>query len=170
MAIKWIGAVCVIFACGGFGFQIAAAQIKENRCLQQLIYILDFAQCELEFRVTPLPELCKRVAEESTGVLKKLFERLVLELEEQISPNAQSCMEAAIAATENVPKQTQEMLKLFGATLGKFDLNGQVRGIESVRKECTRRLEQLAENQDTRVRSYKTLGICAGAALVILFI
>ena len=31
-------------------------------------------------------------------------------------------------------------------------------------------LEQMAEGRDTRLRSYQTLGLCAGAALAILLV
>ncbi len=170
MAIKWIGAICVLIACGGFGFQIAATQKKEVHTLRQLIRVLDFAECELQYRLTPLPDLCRNVANECSGPLKALFLRLTEELNDQISPNAATCMRASIAVTNGLPKQTQEVLILLGESLGRFDLSGQIRGIESVRKECNRRLDLLSENQDVRLRSYKTLGLCAGAALVILFI
>jgi stage III sporulation protein AB len=114
--------------------------------------------------------LCRNTAQECSGPLNALFLRLSKELEEQISPNVSSCMRASIAVTEQLPKQTAEVLALLGESLGKFDLNGQLRGLASVRTECNRRLDALAENQDVRLRSYKTLGLCAGAALVILFI
>jgi stage III sporulation protein AB len=168
--IKWVGAIFVLAACGGFGFQIAAMQRKETRTLRQLIGILDFAECELQYRLTPLPELCQKAAMECSGPLSTLFLRLGKELEEQISPNVSSCMRASIAVTEQLPKQTAEVLTQLGESLGKFDLNGQLRGLMSVREECNRRLHSLSENQDVRLRSYKTLGLCAGAALVILFI
>ena len=170
MMIKWIGAIFVIAACGGFGFQIAATQKREARTLRQLIRILDFAECELQYRLTPLPDLCRNASAECSGSLSTLFMRLCAELEEQISPNVSSCMRAAIAATDQLPKQAREVLILLGDSLGRFDIGGQIRGLESVRGECNRRLDALSENQDTRLRSYKTLGLCAGAALVILFI
>lgn len=170
MMFKWIGAICVLVACGGFGFQIATAQRKEVRMLRQLIHILDFAECELQYRLTPLPDLCRNIAQECTGQLNKLFLRLSDELDEQISPNVSSCMQAAIATIGSAPKHVIDILKLLGSSLGKFDLNGQLRGLQSVRSECNRRLDALSENQDARLRSYKTLGLCAGAALVILFI
>lgn len=170
MVIKWIGAIFILAACGGFGFQIAAAQRKEVNTMRQLIRILDFAECELQYRLTPLPELCRNAAQECSGALQKLFLQLSKELEEQISPNVSSCMHAAIAVTNQLPNQTKQVLNLLGDSLGKFDLNGQIRGIESVRSECNRMLDALSENQDVRLRSYKTLGLCAGAALVILFI
>ena len=59
---------------------------------------------------------------------------------------------------------------MLGTSLGRFDLTGQLNGLEQVRSHCRRELEALAGNRDQRVRGYQTLGICAGAALAILFV
>lgn len=160
----------MIAACGGFGFQIAASQKRETSTLRQLIRVLDFMECELQYRLTPLPDLCNGAARECTGGLKLLFEQLSANLEEQISPNVAACMQAALAVADRLPRQTREMLFALGDSLGKFDLHGQLRGLEGIKEECRRRLDRLCQDQDVRLRSYKTLGLCAGAALVILFI
>lgn len=170
MSFKLIGALCILFGCGGFGFQIAAAQLREENTLRQLIRVLDFMECELQYRLTPLPELCRQAAKECTGSLSSLFTMISRELEEQISPNVATCMAAAISKTEKLPQSTVNALELLGNSMGRFDLNGQLKGLDTVRGECRRHLEALATNKDVRMRSYKTLGLCAGAALVILFI
>ena len=69
-----------------------------------------------------------------------------------------------------MPEAAKRNLLLLGKTLGRFDLTGQLSGIESVIQLCRRDLDGLLSNQDVRLRSYRTLGICAGIALVILFI
>ena len=63
----------------------------------------------------------------------------------------------------------QQML-LLGKSIGRFDMDGQIKGLEAVRQDCRRRLDELSKDRDTRLRSYQTLGLCAGAALAILFI
>lgn len=170
MFIKVIGAICVFVGCGAIGFQIAANYIKEEKALRQLISVLDFMSCELQYRLTALPELCKLSSAESKGCVSKLFHFLYEELTAQVSPDVSSCMTAALAQVKGMPPVTLEMLTALGCTLGRFDITGQVRGLESVRIQCRERLEQLLLHKDVRIRSYKTLGLCAGAALVILFI
>ena len=54
--------------------------------------------------------------------------------------------------------------------IGRFDLEGQLQGLESVRVYCRDQLDNLAKDRDVRLRSYQTLGLCAGAALAILFV
>ena len=75
-----------------------------------------------------------------------------------------------LTGLREIPKLTRESLELLGRSLGRFDLEGQLRGLESVRQVCRHGLETLAQNSAIRNRSYQTLGLCAGAALAILFI
>lgn len=79
-------------------------------------------------------------------------------------------MSAALERVGKLPTLTREELLLLGRTIGRFDMEGQLKGLESVRQECRRQVETLSYNRDTRLRSYQTLGLCAGAALAILFV
>lgn len=169
MSIKLIGTVIVIIGCGGFGFRLAAAHRREEKDLRQLLTVLDLIQSELEYRLTPLPELCRLAGESSSGGIRKLFFRLCRELESQIAPDAMCCMNAAVAESELSPA-IKNLFRGLGRTLGRFDLPGQLRGIEAVRQETVLALDKLTKNQDARLRSYQTLGLCAGAALAILLL
>lgn len=170
MTIKWIGAILIIIGCGGVGFSIAAAHRAEERQLQILIGALDYMQCELQYRLTPLPELCRQTAAQAGGAVRAVFTVLADELENQISPDVSCCLTAALSKIPDIPKYTQASLRNLGKTLGRFDLDGQLLGLEAVRQECRRNLDSLTANRETRLRSYQTLGLCAGAALAILFI
>lgn len=168
--IKIIGASMIVLSCSSVGFKLASAYLREERYLKQFIGVLDYMECELQYRLTPLPELCKLAADQCNGALNAVLSSLSNELEAQISPDVQHCMNAAISAHKNLPVALENILVLFGRSLGKFDLQGQIKGIRDVRSECQQNLNKLAENKDTRLRSYRTLAICAGAALAILFI
>lgn len=170
MDYKWIGAVLIILGCGGFGFSLAAQHKREENSLRQLISALDYMACELQFRMTPLPDLCRQAGQESAGTVRQVLLSLAQELDRQISPDVASCMKAALASAKELPSHTRENLELLGASLGRFDLSGQLKGLESVRDSCRRDLEALGNNRDARLRSYQTLGLCTGAALAILFI
>lgn len=170
MSYKVLGALLVIAGCGGFGFALAANHRREERTLRQLVNVLDFMECELQYHLTPLPELCRQAGRESSGVIRGVMLALARELEDQISPDVASCMLAALSKTGEIPKLTYRCLRALGRSLGRFDLTGQLRGLEAVRATCRKELEDLAKNRDVRLRSYQTLGLCAGAALAILFI
>ncbi len=168
--LRWIGALLIIMGCGSVGFVMASAHRAEESNVRQLIAALDFMQCELQYRLTALPDLCRLTAAQCSGKLRSVFLTLACELEDQISPDVYHCMNAALAKVSNVPKQTGEHLRILSRTMGRFDLEGQLMGLENARHNCRAALEKLNENRDIRLRSYQTLSLCAGAALAILFL
>jgi len=170
MDYKWIGAILIITGCSGCGFAIAAGKRREEKLLHQLIGILHFMESDLQYRLTPLPELCRLAAEETRGILHTVFMNLSRELSWQKLPDAGSCMYAAIQRTGEIPSSVRRPLVQLGHTLGRFDLPGQIQGIQAVQKRCGESIERIAENREERLRSYKTLGVCAGAALAIILL
>lgn len=170
MILKLIGAVFVVVGCGGIGFRIAANHRFEEKNLRQLIGILDYMECELQYRMTPLPELCRQASKEFSGLLGNILHELSVEMNAQNSSDLESCMSVALERVGKLPPLTRDELLLLGRSIGRFDMEGQLKGLEGVRQECRRQVECLSYNRDTRLRSYQTLGLCAGAALAILFV
>lgn len=168
--MKWIGALLVVGGCGFFGFYTAALHNTEERSLRRLIAILDYISCELQYKLSPLPDLCRQAGREATGSLRKVFLHFADELDSQIFPEVKSCMHAAIAQCPNLPELTKQCLIQLGSSMGRFDLSGQIQSLEAVRITCRNHLSRLEAGKDVRLRSYQTLGLCAGAALVILFV
>ncbi len=170
MTLRIMGAVLVIVACGGYGFRLAAAYRRQERLLAELQRILEFMHSELECRMTSLPELCVLAAGQAVGSLKKVLLQLSAELDSQISPDVACCMEAAISRTPMLPPQVTDLLRRLGRSLGQFDLDGQLRQLKGVQKQCAICMEELRSHRDERVKSYEVLGVCAGIALAILLI
>lgn len=170
MSIKWIGAVLIIVGCAGVGFRMAWNYKRTLASLRLLVRALEYMQSDLEYRLTPLAELCKRTAEQLSGSIKAVYLAFSRELESQIAPDAAFCMTAALRSVPELPKTAAEYLELLGSSLGQFDLQGQLRGLESLRVRCSSALAEMEAMRPQRIRSYQTLGLCAGAALAILFI
>ena len=170
MSYKWIGAIMIVLGCGGFGFSLAAAHRREESTLRQLISALDFMECELQYRLTPLPDLCREAAGEQKGCIRDVLQNLAVELDTQISPDVDRCMKASLSKVDDIPNRTRRALEELGKTLGRFDLTGQLKGLEQVRSSCRSEMESLNTNRESRLRSYQTLGLCAGAAVAILLI
>ena len=170
MYLKFFGAVFIIIGCGGFGFRLAAMHHREEKSLRDFISVLDFMECELQYRHAPLPDLCRQASLECKGTLHDVFAVLSQELDNQIAPNVSICMNAVLAKVKNIPVNTYQMLELLGRHLGKSDVDGQLKGLDYVRMESRRFLDGLTKNKDVRIKSYQTLGLCTGAALAILFV
>ena len=170
MTGKVLGAALVVAACACFGFTMAAGYRRELYGLRQIIAALNFMECELQYRHTPLPELCRSTAREVDRPIGTILQGLGSELERQVRPDVASCMHAALQTGPELPKSLADILKELGHTLGRYDLSGQLKGLEALRNLCTERLNTWTENSRQRIRSYQTLGLCAGIALAILMI
>ena len=170
MTIKILGAILIITGCASFGFLVCAVHRKETEALRSLMAVLDIMECELQYRLTPLPELCRRAAGSSSGIIKRLMTSLSDELDAQVAPDAERCVHAVLNSAKDVPELTAKAFQLLAKSLGQFDLDGQLKGIEMARSECKQLLEHHTRNQDNRLRCYQTLGLCAGAAMAILLI
>ena len=170
MPIKYIGAVLVFVACSAVGFSMAANYKKEERYLFELIRTLENMGCELEYRLTPLPQMCRNAAVDAYGSIGKVLLALADELDSQVSPDAACCMQIALSAVSDLPSRIESKLLGLGYSLGRYDLNGQLKEIDSVMRSCTADLEEMRSNRDKRVRSYQTLGLCAGAGLAIMLL
>lgn len=170
MSLKWIGAILVLAGCGGIGFFMAVNYKKEVSALQELIAVLDHITGELTYRMSPLADTFYKVASMADGSIAALFRELGAEMEKQISPDAESCMAVVLCRRRDVPQYAQQALAELGRSLGRFDLEGQLREIAAARQNCSKQLDKLTEQKEDRIRQYQTLGLCAGAAAAILLI
>lgn len=170
MTYKILGMVLIIVGCGGAGFSMAANHRMEEKSLRQLVGILDYMECELQYRLTTLPELCRNASKEFCGVPGKILYELSNEIESQIAPDVACCMQAVLGRNKRISPITMEILEQLGMSIGRFDLEGQLKGLNAVRNECKRNIDALSNNKEVRLRNYQTLGLCAGAALAILLI
>lgn len=168
MYLKLTGALLVVAGCGGYGLMMAMNHRREVAALHQLVRVMEEMICELEYRLTPLPELCRFGARQTKGQLKAFFEALAKAMEEQVSPDVGICTVTALKATAGLPSFAAAQLQAMGQTLGRFDLTGQLTCLERCKQSCIGQLEVLEHQQAQRLRSYQTLGFCAGVALAIL--
>ena len=137
--------------------------------LRRLISVLREMEWELKYRMTELPELCQIAADTSTGSLRVVFQELAEKLRRREVSDISGCLNGILMKRE-LPKRVRKNMKQLGSTLGRYDLEGQLQGLEAVRYKCGKDLEKLEENSTQRLRNYQILALCAGAALVILFI
>lgn len=167
--IRMIGACCIVAGSGAFGFAMAAANRREERQMALLLNALEYMSCELSYRQTPLPVLCRDAAMGQRGVVPEFFRELARELEKGEAPDVQVCVYEVLQRLEPGPR-LRRLLRELGATLGRFDLPGQLRGLEAAIRSTGDALRAFRDGAPERRRSCQTLGLCAGAALAILFL
>ena len=127
-------------------------------------------RADLQYSRVPLPELCRRTAAGNEKGIGAFFLYLARELEDQISPNVELCVNAAILKSEGLPQCVRELIFQMGKTLGRFNAEGQLESLQYIITLCQQKLAFLNHNQSQKLRSFRMLGLCAGAAMVILFV
>lgn len=166
--LRILGAGLVIAGCSGIGFSLVHSHKKEEQMIRWLINAIQEMEWELKYRVTPLPELCKVGGLAARGQVRDVLNVLAERLEKGNVSELSACMNA-LASDKSIPQRVRRCFRELGKSLGRYDFEGQIQGLETVRNQCRRELEELREGGSERLRSYQTLAICAGVALAILF-
>ena len=168
--IRWIGAAIILAASVGFCYCLTLTYAREEAALKDILRILEFMASELNSRLTPLPQLCGQASKLGKGDVFNVFYHAFGYLQSQTFPDAAACLEKAVNEVQALPQLAKRNLLHLGQNLGRFDLDGQLAGLETVRQICLRDLQGLENNKRENLCSYQTLGFSAGAALVILLI
>ncbi len=166
--MKLLGAILVFLGCGAVGFGKAAACRREIWQLEQLQQVFSYMENELSYRYPPLPDLLRGTKAHCGGAPGKVLQEAAVELETNLQPDAGLCMQAAIERVSGLGAGPRELLLVLGSTMGKFQLSGQISGLKALQELGRKRLEACSARETERIRTLRTLGICAGAALVIL--
>ena len=167
--IKLTGAVLIVAGCLGFGYSLGAAHRTEEKMLRSLRSALQEMQWELKYRMTQLPELCEIASAAARGPVGELLEMLAGKLRRQEVEDIAGTVNALLNQ-RLLPKRVRRNLRQLGTSLGRFDLEGQLQGLEAVRQQCCADLKELEECREQRLRCYQTLAVCTGTALAILLI
>lgn len=166
--IRLIGAVLLLTGCSGFGLVLATAHRREIRLLRKLLHGIQEMSWELKYRMTALPDLCLIGAEASCSPVSDVFKELADRLSRNEVTDISGAMNQLVACHE-LPGRVRRNMRQLGTSLGRFDLEGQLQGLDAAKQQCRKDLIELQENAPQRIRNYQTLALCAGAALAILF-
>lgn len=170
MYLRWIGASLILAGCTWTGLSAATSFSLQEHMLCQLQHVLSYMMCQLQYRQLPLPTLCRQASLESPGTVGRILSDLSEALDSQIEPDVFGCMQRVLGNYRLPGKRMQRIFLLLGRNLGCFDLQGQITGLEEVASICEQEQKPLSQKKQNVMRSYRTLGVCAGAALVILFL
>ena len=170
--MKIAGIVFVVVSTVSIGLYFSHAVHVRCELIGQLIIALRLLKSEIFSHGTPLPEAFGTIAAATNDCTADYFSGAAKAMNQKpwISPSESLRMSEIHLSqiAENDP--VRQILRDFSAGIGRFDLDNQLQCIES----AIARLEALhytAEQDKTvRCRTYRTLGLCAGLALVILLI
>lgn len=166
--VKTVGILLVILGASGTGFSMAFSVRQTISMVQQLLSAMEVMKNEISYRRTPLPELMRLLELQSRGCVAEFFGRLATELSQRQERSVDTIVRRQVAAVRAFPPPVRQILVQLGGGLGQYDTEGQLRSIDLAVLRLRTLLDQYRNEQQSRIRSYCTLGICGGLAIAIL--
>ena len=170
MTIKLVGSVLILLGCGYCGYRVGQNHRDTVRWLRQIVALTEYMERELQCKLTPIPELFIQAADACKEPMGHICLAVGRTLETRSCKSVSACMQTVLTHNCISSGQAEQLLVQLGDVLGSFDLNGQLEGIRSVHNMAVAYLTAQTQDLEVRLRYYQTLGLCAGAAIVILFI
>ncbi len=165
---RMIGIVLVLAGAGSVGVSKALQYVRAVRQLRQLRGALEYLKCEINYTMTPLPELCKGAAQRNRGSIGAFFAAYGEHL--SAMGNATHAVARAMDETKGLllPDDAKFALLELGGVLGSYDLEGENRILQLCAQRINAALERYEAEKRPLAKSYAVLGFCTGAALVIM--
>lgn len=170
--MSWLGAALIIFATTWAGFEWAKKLNERPRHLRQLKVALQALEAEIVYGLTPLDEACYHLSTQLTKPLNSFFEQFSTRLKEAETTAAEAWFESLddIWSYTAFKNGELEILRQFGATLGRHDREQQQKQIRLALAHLEREELEAVENQTKYEKMVKSLGFLTGLLLVILLI
>ena len=167
--LKLAGIGMVLASSFWVGLHAALRLRRTHEQLLSLQAVLELMQTEIGFAGTSFAPLCKR-AEDAGGAaaVQSFFRMLAQKAEQPDLPSEGRTRSAAAEAGLVLPEPVMKTLERLFDQFGRFDREGQLRQLKLASAELVCLDEELRQSMEQRCRSYETLGLSAGAAILIL--
>lgn len=169
MTIRMCGAALTLLSGVLYAVKVTKEHRRKEACFEELQLILEHFVWQLQTNLSALSVCCQAAAGCGKGQMGTLFRQLALRLEQGSGADPGNCMEELVMA-QNLPAQLRQRLFQLADTLGRYDLSGQIAGIQAVQALCRRDLQTLESERTKTVKSCRVLGLCTGAAVAILLL
>ena len=168
--VKLMGAVMIVSASSWVGLRAAFCARRLDRQLKELSAAFTLMECELRYSGQRFAPLCRMLAARSGGTVGAFFGRIAADAEQPDYEPVGETVRAAKLTNLILPPSTLLSLERLIDGFGRYDLEGQIKQLQLAAKEVEKQSAQLREGLDNRCRTYELLGICTGAAVMILVI
>ena len=169
--LRLIGALLVAGAAARVGFGAARRLGERVEALRGFIAALGFITDELSCRLTPMPELLGRLRQEGAEAVRPFFAACERKMNRLGDVHFSEIWSSALTyARPALNVEDQQTLLVLGRLLGCYELEAQLRGLGAATRELTRALERAESDRLRLGRLYRTLGLGAGAMLVLILL
>ena len=166
--MKLIGIVFILFSAISVGSKISCGLKQQCGYLRNILDVLQVFEHEVAVRCTPLPETFSVMASMAQGNIKRVLLGVSEQMQQQRWTSPRSAMEHALI--EFPDDLVGEIFLDLSNKIGRYDLDTQLAEIALAKEKTKQVLTHLEEERRMKSKTYKTLSICAGLAVVILLI
>lgn len=166
--MKIIGIIFIMASAITSGIRIGTALKKRCTHLQHLVHALQMLKNELLYSAKPLPILFSSLSKMVQGSVKEIFSDLSSQMEENRWMSLSTAMERVVQ--KHPDDQSDEILLKLAADMGSYNLEAQIGAIDIALLQTQQRLSAMENERSVKSKTYKTLSICAGLAVVILLL
>jgi len=169
--IRLAGCIMLLASSTALGFGAANSMKERIKELDSMILSIRAMELELAARRTPLPELLKRAGHCASGRINLFYNLCESRLGKSEGVIFSEIWKAAAETVELHIKEQETMLFLeVGNILGRYDAGSQCAALQTAREQFAGFAENAKEQYSRMGRVYSTLGIAAGALLMIVLI
>lgn len=169
--MKLLGAVLLFFVCTMTGFWKARQYVRRSQELRQLRGSLSALETEIAYGTTPLHLACGQIGEREAGPVGRFFTRVSEQLCQSDGLSAFECWKHALIEMKpelSLREQDRKILIRLGHKLGLSDKQDQMHHLRLAQKTLETEEAHAAREQEKYEKMYRSLGVLAGALLVIL--
>jgi stage III sporulation protein AB len=169
--LKLLGAVLILLAGTGFGFYQARQLANRPRQIRQLIQALQRMETEIAYGFTFLPEAMIKVSKQLSSPLSHLFQQIGQQLSASSGQSTKDVWQTSVKEGwkhTSMKEAEKEILLQLGYTLGLTDKEDQVKHLRLGVSQLQAEEEQARDEQRRYEKMWKSLGLLAGALIVIL--
>ena len=168
--LKLIGLSLILAASGAVGAGLAGTVRRQQAQTLALIDALLRIRHELQYRLTPLPEIFAALGGSRNREIAEFFSRLAALLSSaQTCTVGYACRQALARGLSLSSAARGTILSLFDS-LGRYDLEGSVQALDLALSRLREEVKALQNSAAARCRTYLTLGVCTGLAAAVILI
>lgn len=162
--MKLFGIWLLFAGCAGAGFYAGHQVRRHVKEYYQILYFLEDCEILLRYQHFTLEELFHTLAGKEEYAHFDFLQRLDRggEIPERLWKEA--------LKESSFTEGARQALESLGSSLGKSDLQGQLKSLELCREQIKHILKETQETLQQKSKLYPSLGVLGGAMLVILFL
>lgn len=169
--LKLMGAIFVLVSGTWFGFYQAAQFANRPKQIRQFILAMQRLETEILYGFTPLAEALFKIGQQLSEPLRTIFDEAAHRLANRTDVTAQESWQQSVEEhwKHTAMKQNEkQIIYQFGFTLGTSDRNDQIKHIRLAVNQLQHEEAAARDDQSRYEKMCKSLGLLAGALIVIL--